>query len=339
MLEIDYDKIKIDLKNLLQSKNKNDQLEVAYHYGHFGFNAICLQYLIKANHTEIKHLFNHWCQIDAVKNPSKIARNDFSEIVRGNWNFSFVEELEVEFSEYVTDQREIGIYIQALPYIELIYNLGLVKKIKINCNERLRELLKIYFPYIEIGTCLNKVNRYELIEYVNQHGGAASIRRTILNISSRIRTNKNPSYIGINWYANNIYDRYRSIPIGTLINTVGNHQKNLSVKSLQYNDPHIEIDLYNTYSKNKIVEVFNNDINTSAIEILDAVAQCYCVVGVQSEAIMMAHCLLGIPTIVAASSPNFYWYFLNELNPFLHIAQMRFTGDYEYVIKTINKWL
>jgi hypothetical protein len=145
--------------------------------------------------------------------------------------------------------------------------------------------------------------------------------------------------LGINWFANNIYDRYRSIPIGTLINTVGNHPKDLGVMSLQYNDPSIEIDIYNKYSKNKIVEVFNNDINTTPVEILNAVAQCYCVVGIQSEPIMMAAWVLGIPTIVTASSPNFYWYFLNQMNPNLHTVQMRFAGDYDYVIKNINKWI
>jgi hypothetical protein len=287
---------------------------------------------------ENSHTQSHLYQLDSIFNQYSIDRN-LDDVKRGNCDFLNTAEYEIVFENYESDPREIGIYIQTLPYIEQLYMQGKIKQVKINCNQRLRELFAKYFPYIEIGTAANKVNYLELMQHIKNTGGAALIRQAIKNISSRININKNPQFIGINWFANNIYDRYRSIPIGTLINTVGNHQKNLSVMSLQYNDPKIEIDIYNSYSKNKILLAFNNDINTTPLEILEAVAQCYCVVGIQSEAIMMSAWLLGIPTIVTASSPSYYWYFLNELNPYLHIAQMRFAGDYDSVIKYINKWI
>ena len=335
--EIDYKKLKQELDVIYnQSESPDHKVKVAYHYGHFGFNAVTAKILIELG---IDQYLAHMKQLDSIYVNSPWGKNNYSDIQRGNCNFLNTNDYEIVFSNYVNDPREIGIYIQALPFIEYLHMQGKIKSVKINCNERLRELFAKYFPYVQIGTAANKVNHLEIMHYVHATGGASLIRQAIKNISNRIITDKTPRFVGINWFANNIYDRYRSIPIGTLINTVGAHPKNLAVMSLQYNDPKIEIDIYNRYSKNKIIEVFDNDINTTPLEILDAVAQCYCVVGIQSEAIMMAAWLLGIPTIVTASSPNLYWYFLNQLNPNLHIAQMRFAGDYEQVYKNINKWL
>jgi hypothetical protein len=336
--QIDYRKFESELKSMMNSSIRDDQLECAYHYGHFGFNAYCLKYLQQAQiNDDNDGVQAHWRQLEATAVVSKLVQQDYTDIPRPDFDFLNVTELEVTFPEWEGHQREIGIYIQALPYIELLKQRTRVQKIKINCTERLRELLALYFPYIEIGTHANKVNQVFLLEWVKNQGGASLVRGVIRRIAQRIRTNKNPRYLGINWFANTIFDRYRSIPIGTLINTVGNHAKPLQVKSLQYNDPQIEIDIYNRYSKNKIISTFDNDINTTAVEILDAVAECYCVVGIQSEPVMMSAWLLGIPTIVTASSPNMYWYFLNKLNPFLHIIQMRYAGDYDYITNKINR--
>lgn len=329
-------------QELAQSMLSNDpeqQLLCAYHWGNFGFNALTLKFLKNGGMKDKEVYLRHLRPLDARFVYSSIGFNDYTRVIKGNCDFLTAQEFEVEFKEYEGDTREIGVYIQLLPVLEYIKNNSAVKTMYINCNERLRELFAAYFPYVKIGTHANKVSSLQLLEHVHAQGGAAHIRRAIKSISNRIRTNKNPRFIGINWHCNTILDRYRSIPIGLLINTVGAHAKNLQVKSLQYNDPKIEIEIYNTYSKNKIVSVFDNDINTSALDILNATAECYCVVGIQSEPIMMAAWLLGIPTIVAASSPNFYWYFLNQLNPNLHLTQMRFAGDYDYVIKNINKWL
>lgn len=336
---IDYRIFDKELKQILNSENKQDLLECAYHYGHFGFTAYAIKYLKAANHTDQLALDKHLCQLDSLQQNSQIALNDFSKIKRSNCNFLTTAEYELEFPGYESSTREIGIYIQTLPYLEALYQQGLIKSIKINCTERLRELFSLYFPYIEIGTSSNKVNFLEIIEHVQKNGGAALVRGAVKNIALRTVKDKNPQFVGINWFANNIFDRYRSLPIGTLINTVGNHDKNLKVMSLQYNDPAIEIEIYNRYAKNKITEVFNNDINTTPVEILEAVGQCHCFVGIQSEAAMMAYNLLGIPTIVTASSPHMYWYFLNGLNPFLHTVQMRFAGDFEQVTKKIRKLL
>jgi hypothetical protein len=336
---IDYRIFDKELNQIRNSNNKQDLLECAYHYGHFGFNAYALKYLKAANHTDQQAFDQHLCQLDSLQQNSDLALNDFTKIKRGNCNFLTTAEYELVFPGYETISREIGIYIQTLPFLEVLHQQGLIKSIKINCTERLRELFSLYFPYIEIGTSSNKVNFLEIIEHVQKKGGAALVRGAVKNIALRTVKNKNPRFVGINWFANNILDRYRSIPIGTLINTVGSHDKDLHVMSLQYNDPNIEIDIYNRYAKNKIIQTFDNDINTTPVEILEAVGQCNCFVGIQSEAAMMAYNLLGIPTIVTASSPNLYWYFLNHLNPYLHTVQMRFAGDYDYIVKKIRNLL
>jgi hypothetical protein len=136
-----------------------------------------------------------------------------------------------------------------------------------------------------------------------------------------------------------MFDRYRSIPMGVLINTIGNTEKNLNIMSLQYNDPKLDIELFNKYSKNKIKEVYHNDINTSLVDTISAVSKCYMYVGIQSEVSTIAFALCGIPTMITASSPNIYWYLLNGLNPYINIAKMRYSGDYEYITDKINKFI
>lgn len=341
---IDYNVLENELKNISNSNKYEDKLECAYHYGHFGFNAYTLKYLKDANYLDEEAFDKHLGQLDSTYHPnckkqSELIFNNYSSIERGNCDFLSVDEFEIVFDDYHLNQREIGIYIHILPFIESVKKRSKFKSIKINCNERMRELFNMYFPYIEIGTSTNKVSYYQLIENVYQNGGSSLIREAVKGISKRVIRNKNPSFIGVNWFANNIYDRYRSIPIGLLINTVGSHDKDLNVMSLQYNNPEYEIDIFNRYSKNKITEVYDNDIQSTPLEILEAVSRCYCFVGIQSEAAMMAYCLCGIPTIVTASSPNMYWYFLDGLNPFLHSVRMRFSGDYDYIIKNIRKLL
>jgi hypothetical protein len=341
--DIDYIKFVNELQQLQTSSNTADILECAYHYGHFGFNAYTVKYLEDAKHPSDEDISKHKAHLDSIFTPltqnTLVKFNNFSQINRGNCNIALTEEYEIDFEFYSGDSREIGIYIQLLPLIEIVKAQTAAKKIKINCNERLRSLFEKYFPYIEIGTSKNKINYFEIIEYVYNHGGSALIRKSVLDISKKIRPDISQKYIGINWFANTIFDRYRSIPIGLLINTVGIHSKDLKIKSFQYNDPKLEIDIFNRYSKNKITSTFDNDINTSVLEILDAVKECYCFVGIQSEASVIAYSLCGIPTIVTAGSPHFYWYFLNRLNPFLHTIRMRYAGDYNYISEEINKLL
>ncbi len=341
--ELDYEFLLSELNSIKNSKNNDYLLECAYHYGHFGFNAYAIKYLEEAQYQEENAKLKHKVHLDSLysiqEENSNLSVNDFSNIKRGNCNFLECEEFEIVFDGYDNTGRESGIYIQLLPYIEILKHRANIKSIKINCNERLRELFQLYFPYIEIGSSENKVNSYEIVEYVYSIGGSSLLRNSINNISKRLKNNKNKKFLGISWFANTLYDRYRSIPIGVLINTVGSNIKDLNVKSFQYNDPKIEIEIYNRYSKNKILETFDNDINTSVVEILDAVSECYCFVGNPNEMSVIASSLCGIPTIVTSSSPHFYWYIINELNPYLNTIRMRFAGDCDYITKGINKLL
>jgi hypothetical protein len=339
--EIDYDILLDELNIIKNSEKKSDLIETAYHYGHFGFNSITADKLIKAN-VDIKHIEKHLVQLDSIyshsyDNNNNLILNDYSNVVRGNYNYQEIDELEIFFPEYENDKREVGIFINLLPYIEIIKNRFNIKTIKIQCSERLKDLFDIYFPYIEIGKSDIKTSQYEVMEYVYFNGGSSTIRNSVKNISKRMRNNKNQIYTGINWFSNNIFDRYRSIPIGTLINTVGNHSVNLKVKNFQYNKPDLEIEIYNRYSKNKIVDSFDSFIDTPLIDLVDAVGECKLFVGIQSEASVIAYSLYGIPTIITAGSPNMYWYFLNEHNPYINVARMRFQGDYDHITNRINK--
>jgi hypothetical protein len=341
--KIDYDILENEIKQIMNSDNYNDKLECAYHYGHFGFNAYAIKYLEEAQYQDENAKLKHKVHLDSIysiiDDNQGLDVNDFSKIKRGNCNFLECDEFEIFFDGYGNKSREAGIYLQILPYLEILKTKSKLKSIKINCNERLRELFQLYFPYIEIGECENKVNHLQIIEYVYLSGGSSLIYNSIKNISKRLRNNKNPEFLGISWFSNLIYERHKSIPIGILINTVGNNTKDIKVKSLQYNNIEIQSQIYNRYSKNKIIETFNNDINTSIIDMIDAMSDCYCYVGNPNEMCVIASSLLGIPTIITSSSPHFYWYAINELNPHLNVVRMRFEGDYDYITKSINKLL
>lgn len=265
--------------------------------------------------------------------------NNIIPVVTEHTNCDLVkcDSLEVVFPHYDESSGETGYFIHFLPYIETLKQKNPNLRVKINTGRRLEELFSIYFPYIENGTHVNKINYIELIKYVESLGGASVLRNTIRSIADRIVYNKTARTMGINWYANDINNRDRSIPLGVLINTIGNNDKNLNIKSLQYNNITSDIETFNNYSKNKITSVFSNDIHTSIVDILRAVAQCSCFVGIQSEAAVMAYSLCGIPTIVTSNSPHFYWYFLEDRNPYLNIARMRFAGDYDGITKKINR--
>jgi len=328
------------MNSIYNSENKEHQKILAYHYGMLGFNAVSAEKMIKCEMNEM-HINRHLVHLDSLyyENSwiSEVIMNDFSNIPRGNCDLTRTEEFEIIFDDNHLNPREIGIYINILPYINILKNRFNIKSIKINCNDRLKELFEIYFPYIEIGTSKNKVTQYEVLEYVYNNGGSSALRNSIKNISKKLFNNKNPYYVGINWFSNKLSDRHRSIPIGTLINTVGKNKKKLNVMSLQYNETNIETDIYNRHSSNKIKNKFENDINTSVIDILNAVSNCYMFVGIQSEASVMAYSLCGIPTIITSGSPHFYWYFLNQQNPYINIARMRYQGDFGYIEDTINK--
>lgn len=336
--DIDYLKLKTELGKIYNSASIEDKTEIAYHYGNFGFNAIAVKYLREIN-ADPWHIDKHLNQLDSIYNDYPASIRDYSTDFTTDHDLSKIKSFQILCKNYDNHNREAGLYIHLIPYIEVLRTKYNIETVYFDCNPRLSEFFAKYFPHIKIGRHSTVVSMLDVIEEVTSLGGPALLRAEIKKISQRIRGNITPQYVGINWFANTLLERYRSIPIGTLINTLGNHSTDYKVMSLQYNDPAEEIDIYNRYSKNKITEVFYNDINTPILDIVEAVAKCKMFVGIQSEACVIAFSLMGIPTIVTASSPLMYWYFENQLNPYIKCARMRFAGDYDHVIKTINKHL
>jgi hypothetical protein len=341
-MNIDYDELRKHLFNIQYSNDVSDKLVYAKHYGHFGYNSICSQYLIDAG-ADREHINKHLVQIDSLSSSdtfhSDLITNNFTNIPRGNCDLDKVDEVEVVFDNYHLHKTEAGVYLNALPFIEHIKNLYNIKSIKINCNQRIAEVFEEYFPYIQVGTSNNKVTFYELVERTFCTGNSSSVMQAVKQISKRVVKVEEPNYVGTHWFSNTFYDRYRSIPMGVLINTLGNNQKDLDIMSLQYNNPKIDIELFNKYSKNEITYVYDNDINTSLVDTIAAVSNCYAYVGIQSEVSAIAFALCGIPTMITASSPNMYWYLLNGLNPYISLARMRYSGDYQYITDKINKFI
>lgn len=337
--QIDYNKLQHELLQIYNSKNKQDQFELGYHYGHFEFNAIAAKYLKLANSPQ--HLVDaHLAEIDSLHEtvyPPAQLRNKF----RYNQDFSKLKTFQIVCPCYDDHNRETDMYVFLIPFIQALRTrYSNIETVYFDCkHNRLQDLFKKYFPFIRIGTASIAVSSYDVLDEVKKLGGAALIRAEILKISNLIRGTKQPQFVGINWFSNAIWEKHRSIPIGTLINTVGAHENNLQVMSLQYNNLQTEIDIYNRYAKNKIIQTFDNDINTSVLDMVKAVSQCRLVIGIQSEALVLACSLLGIPSLVTANSPVMRWYLNPQLNPFVHCASMRFIGDHDYINTRINKFI
>jgi hypothetical protein len=77
----DYKIIDTELKQIRNSNNKQDLLECAYHYGHFGFNAYALKYLIDAKHDKQADLDKHLSQLDALQHIWDLSLNNFTKII------------------------------------------------------------------------------------------------------------------------------------------------------------------------------------------------------------------------------------------------------------------
>jgi hypothetical protein len=337
--QYDYLSLRKDLIEIYNSDNIEDKLKLAYHYGNFGFNSIAAKFLIEANVDKF-HINSHLYCLDSYHLEEPLDANIFSKNILTDVDLSKVETIQIVCENYDNHSREIGLYIHLIPYIEILVKKYKIKNIYFDCNPRLHDFLEKYFPHIKIGKHENKVTIFDIVNEVIKLGGSSLLRNSIREISKKfVKPEIEKKYVGINWFANNLLERNRSISIGVLINTVGNSDKNLEIKSLQYNNPELEIETFNRYSKNKISEIFYNDINTSVLDIVDSLVDCKVFVGIQSEASVIAFSLYGIPTIVTSSSSSMYWYFINGLNPYIKCAKMRFQGDYESVAKTIFKFL
>lgn len=323
--------------------DKHDKELCAYYYNDLGLHSYGLKIF---NELGINNaIIDSNCR--AHMDSSFIPIDDSSEVAHflypyqnvTNCKVLDVDEVEVVFPGYETPGRESGLFIQTLPYIEALKKINPDLKVYMQCSDRVSVLFDKYFEYIQTGQHSNKIHCYDLFKAVKERGGPSLLRPAVLNISRRISPHPESQYIGINWYANDIRNQSRSIPIGTLINSVGNHKLDLNIKSLQYNNIETDIDVFNKYSKNKIISKVDSNIDTTIVEIIESLKDCYCFVGIQSEAAVIAYSLLGIPTIVTASTPHMYWYFHNSMNPFLNTVRMRFNGDYEYVNRRIHRLL
>ena len=90
---------------------------------------------------------------------------------------------------------------------------------------------------------------------------------------------------------------------------------------------------YNYFYKNKINDVFYNDLDTDICDIVDAVVDCKAIVGT-SNFVLIAN-TLGIPSLLTGSSPHHHWYAGSKILPYLTPTNMNFYGDYEGLYKSI----
>ena len=319
----DYDDI-IDLQDNLIEKHNNVP---KYRLEHF---SDIPTYLLAKQYEDVEYILNK--KYNVYK----------------RWNFDAVDSLFVDLHIKTADdvkKQELGLFLVFLPiilYYKKTYN---IKKIIISVGPKLNNFLKKYFPdiinvpleeYRDKVVPIEKVSVYSLyIDLFKNTNVNQILKDSIRNISKVILKDvpKKTNKLGILWYSNSIGNQHKSIPIGTLINTVGNNKKNINVKCLQYNDPKEEIDLFNKYSKNKFVDIFYNDYNTDICDIIDAVSDCKAVIGT-SNVILISN-ILGIPSLLTGSTPHHHWYAFSGVLPYVTPTEMKFVGDYEGLYNSI----
>lgn len=334
---IDYSLINKELIRLYNSDNFSDKEELAYHYGILGFNSIAYKFLSEINAEKI-HINRHLADLDSLyfaeELAEKISNNIFDDIPRGNWNFKFIDELEIVLPN---NDSDISSIINIIPYLEILKQKNFIDRVKIKCSDIFKNLFSKFFDYIEIGSSETKTLTFEVIEFCEKNY-PGELNKSITNISKKI-SNKPKKYVGVSWFSNKIWERHKSIPIGVLINTIGNHTNDYDVKSVQYNYPDIEIEIYNRYSKNKIIDRFDSKINVDILEVVEGISDCKMYLGISNTFANVSAYLLDIPTIVTSSTPSMYWYWMNGLNKNVKIARMRFQGDFLHITNTINDLL
>jgi hypothetical protein len=320
------------------SKNKNiskiDNDYLAYHYAWLGFPERALHYLNKLNVSEELKI-NQKISIDS----EYYIDNFYHDLI--NHDYSRIPSIECEMPDnlseleilFLPEELDTGLLINCLPYIETFKTIFNIKKIKIDTSDYYDSFFKKYFDYIETGNNdKNKIYFYQILEFL--HVNNVSIEESLKEISNRFKSTK--KYIGIFWYSNNLFDKNKSLPIGIFINTTGNYA---NVKSLQYNYPDVEIELYNKYSKYEIEEVFNSDYNTSLLDIIEGMLDCKCYVGVSGVFAHIASSLLNIPTLILTGAPNTYWFWIYSEKQNTKLSRMRFIGDYATINYDIDEFL
>jgi len=279
-------------------------------------------------------------------NNLKLAANYFnkSNFIKTNWDFKNTKYLFFDFDFEDIDSPEVGLFFVYLPIIQYFKNTYKIKKIYVCVTEKLNGLLNRYFPYIEnvkpkdveyVKSKINFIGRhYSYLKFFNMSNCHSILKKEIENIRNIIIENKKQSNkLGFLWYSNAMESQCKTIPIGVLINTLGNNKKNLNLKCLQYNDAQEEIELFNKESTNKISDIFYNDLDTDICDIVDAVVDCKAIVGT-SNFVLIANCL-GIPALLTSSTPHHHWYASSYILPHLSTTNMNFSGDYEGLYKSI----
>ena len=280
------------------------------------------------------------------KNKLKEAKEifKFTGLTTSNWNFCETKYLYFDFDAKDELKYELGIFFVFLPIINYYKHKFNIKYIYLCVTEKLNPFIEKYFPYIKNIKAKDREYVKSKIPYIGKHYsyikffedecGEENIKSSIKNIQDTvIKHKKNTNKLGFLWYSNSMLYQEKSIPIGVVINTLGNNKKNLNLKCLQYNDCNEEIELFNENSKNKINDVFYNDFNTNICDIVDAVIDCKAIVGTSNFVLIAS--ALGIPTLLTGSSPHHHWYARSKILPYLTTTNMNFCGDYEGLYKSI----
>lgn len=264
----------------------------------------------------------------------------------GNWNYEDTDELFVDLN--IGDvYQEIGIIFVHLPLFNYLIEKFNIKKLYLKCRPDFKPFFDNYFPNIKVVhdqvDLKSKVKWTSVYQaFIHLHSQPNSdkivkeqIKKNRKKVLKDINSNSNK--LGLLWFSNDIKKFKKGVPLGVYINTIGNNDKTLTLKSLQYNDPKTDIEIFNNNSKNKIEESFYNDFYTPVSDIVQAVFDCHAVIGT-SNVILIAGAF-GIPSLIVSGQTFHHWYINPNVTPAIKSSTMRFPGDWQTIYDDIYSFV
>ena len=76
--QTDYLKIRDELIRLYNSPDPQDKMELAYHYGNFGYNSLAVKFMQESNMHEF-HIQRHLNQLDSIYTDYPAAQGVYNE--------------------------------------------------------------------------------------------------------------------------------------------------------------------------------------------------------------------------------------------------------------------
>ena len=266
--------------------------------------------------------------------------------LKGNWNFTDTKNLFMDFNIGDTRQ-EIGVPFVHLPLMTYLIEKYNIENLFVEVREDFKVFFEKYFPKIKVISNISNIKTqmpwttaYEARINLHREQNYKELLIDQMNKNRKMVSdliNKKSNKVGILWFSNDIKRHEKGVPIGVLINTIGNTDKKIEIKSLQYNHPENEIRIFNKYAKNKIKDIFDNDLSATVQDLVEATFDCKAIIGTSNVTLIAS--AFGIPTLLVTGYTMHHWYVNDDIIPGVEYTEMKYRGDWNHVNEKINRFI